>query len=251
MEAIEKLFDTYSLNARVKPAFFLVFPVVISVFVWFDASRSWGGAIVTFIVSFGIISFAANQMSTKGNILQDKLFKKWKGAPTTIVLRYTDERIDTLTKERYMKKLEAMIQNFKFVSIEDERADPDKSDKMYRTATNFLKENTRDIKEYPLVFKELISYGFSRNITAFKTLGLLITSTCFVISNYLIWFNYFKGVDKEFSELIHSVPFIYIGLVVVLSILIFLWLFAVNEKWVEIRAFAYAKSLLASCEGKI
>lgn len=251
MEAIEKLFDTYSLNARVKPAFFLVFPVVISVFVWFDASRSWGGAIVTFIVSFGIISFAANQMSTKGNILQDKLFKKWEGAPTTIVLRYADERIDTFTKERYMKKLEAMIPNFKFISIEDERADPTKSDEMYRTATNFLKENTRDTKKYPLVFKELISYGFSRNITAFKTLGLLLTSTSFVMSNYLIWFNYFKGIDGKFNELIHSVPFIYVGLVVILSIFLLLWLFSINEKWVEIRAFSYAKSLLSTCEDKI
>jgi hypothetical protein len=84
MGELAKLFDTYSLNARVKPAFLLVFPIVIALFTLFEPSRSWGGAAVTFIVAFGIISFAANQMSTKGNILQERLFLKWGGAPTGV-----------------------------------------------------------------------------------------------------------------------------------------------------------------------
>ena len=86
MGELGKLFDTYSLNARVKPAFFLLFPIVIAVFTLFEPSRSWGGGAITFIISFGLISFAANQMSTRGNILQEKLFLKWGGAPTTILL---------------------------------------------------------------------------------------------------------------------------------------------------------------------
>lgn len=251
MDAIERLFDTYSLNARVKPAFFLIFPIVLSVLVWFESSQTWGGSIATFIVSFGIISFAANQMSTKGNILQDKLFSKWGGAPTTIIFRHSDNRLDKYTKERYMQKLDALIENFTPVSLEQEQADPKNADEMYRTATNFLREKTRDIKKYPLVFKENTSYGFSRNIRAFKNLGVISTLLSFAASSYLIWHNYFKGSDKAIDELVLSVPFIYSGLTTALLFTLLLWLFSVTEKWVEIRAFAYAKALFASCEKEI
>lgn len=248
MDSLEKLFDTYSLNARVKPAFFIIFPIVLVVAVWFESSRTWGGGIVTFIISFGIISFAANQMSSKGNILQDKLFSKWGGAPTTIIMRHSDNRLDKYTKERYMQKLDAIIPNFKPISLDDERKDLENSDEMYRTAANYLREHTRDIKKYPLIFKENISYGFSRNIRAFKVLGILSATSALTASMYLTWYNYLKDINKAYEELIFSVPFINSGLLIILLATLFFWVFFVTEKWVEIRAFAYAKSLYASCE---
>lgn len=248
MGGIEKLFDTYSLNARVKPALFMVFPVVITIFVWFEESRTWGGAIVTFIVSFGVISFVANQMSTRGNILQEKLFLKWGGAPTTIIMRHSDNRLDKYTKERYMKKLDALIPNFIPITNEQETINPSDADEMYRTATNFLREKTRDVKKYPLVFKENISYGFSRNTRSVKVLGILFNVAALVTSSYLVWYNHIKGVEKSLDEVIMSIPFINSGLLVLLSITLFLWFFSVTNRWTEIRAFAYAKALFASCE---
>lgn len=251
MEKIEQLFDTYSLNARVKPAFFIVFPVVLSILAWIEASRTMGGFITTFIVTFGIITFAANQMSTRGNILQEKLFIKWGGAPTTIILRHSDSRLDKYTKERYMQKLTELIPNFLPISNEQEQNNQNDADEMYRTATNFLKERTRDVKIYPLVFKELILYGFSRNIRAFKLFGVITTLLTLVINTYVIWFNYFKGVELAIDEIIPSIPFLYIGLILILLLVLFIWLFIITEKWVEIRAFAYAKALYAACEKEI
>jgi len=248
MEILEKYFDKYGLNARVKPAFFLVFPVVLSVVAWFETSRTWGGVIITFMFSFGIFSFAANQMSTKGNILQEKLFEKWGGAATTIILRHSDSRLDKYTKARYMEKLATLISNFKPVSFEQEQADPQNADEMYRTATLYLKEQTRDKIKYPLVLQENISYGFSRNIRAFKTLGVFSTLLCLAASSYLTWNRYIKGADKALEEVVLSVPFIYIGLLICLLFTVFIWIFLVTEKWVEIRAFAYAKALFRSCD---
>jgi len=216
--------------------------------VWFEPSRTWGGSGVTFLVYFGIISFASNQMSTRGNLLQDRLFLKWGGAPTTIIMRHSDNRLDKYTKDRYIKKLDALISNFKPISLEHEQSDPNNADEMYRTAANYLRERTRDIKQFPLIFKENISYGFSRNIMAFKILGALFTLLSIVTSLYLIWHSYFMGSDKSFDILIFSVPFLYDGLLVILLFTLFLWIFTVTEKWVEIRAFAYAKALLSACE---
>lgn len=251
MKELEKLFDKYSFNARVKPAFLLAFPVVISVVALYEPSRSWGGAVITFITSFGIIAFAANQMSTRGNILQERLFKKWGGAPTTLILRHSDSRLDKHTKSRYMSKLEEIIPNFKMVSTKDEVDDPISADDMYRTAATFMREHTRDTAEHPLVFKENISYGFSRNTRAFKWLGVLISLLSAVVSSIIVWFKYLKGKDGPVLDMVFSIPFESISLLILLFGILLIWLFGVTEKWVEVRAFAYARALFASCEHKI
>lgn len=167
MKGLDKLFDEYSLNARVKPVFLLFFPAIISIIALYEPSRSWGGAAITILTSFGIIAFTANQMSTRGNALQERLFKKWGGVPTTIILRHSDSRLDKNTKTRYMSKLEELIPNFKMVSHQEEVDNPESADEMYRSAANFLREHTRNPEDYPLVFKENINYGFSRNTRAF------------------------------------------------------------------------------------
>lgn len=251
MKDLEKLFDEYSLNARVKPAFLLVFPVIISVIALYEPSRSWGGAAITLLTSFGVITFAANQMSTRGNILQEKLFAKWGGAPTTLILRHSDSRLDKNTKLRYMANLERLIPNFKIVLPQDEVDDPSAADDMYRSAAYFMREHTRNTTNYPLVLKENISYGFSRNTRAFKWLGVLISLASITSVSMILWFNFFKGQDAPVLDLAFNIPFEHTALLLVLLSILFSWLFLVTEKWVEVRAFAYARALYASCEHKI
>lgn len=251
MKELEKLFDKYSFSARVKPAFLLALPIVISVIALYEPSRSWGGAAITFITSFGVIAFAANQMSTRGNTLQEKLFKKWGGAPTTLIMRHSDSRLDKHTKARYMSKLEEIVPNFKMISPSEEVGDPESADEMYRTASAFLREHTRDVSQHPLVFKENISYGFSRNTRAFKWLGVLISLLAVTVSSIIVWFKYIKGKSDPILDMVFSIPFESISLLVLLFSILLVWLFAVTEKWVEIRAFAYARALFASCEHKI
>lgn len=248
MEGLTKLFDTYSLNARVKPVFLIVFPIVIALFTLYEPSRTWGGAAITFVISFGIISFAANQMSTKGNILQEKLFAKWGGAPTTIILRHNDNRLDTHTKSRYMTKLDSIIPNFSVISEQDELNDLKNADEMYCSAGNYMREHTRDTHKYPLVFKENIAYGFSRNIVAFKWLGFTLSILSLVTSVFITWHKYIKGMDSAYIDLIFKIPFENTALIIALTLIVLLWLFLVTEKWVEVRAFAYAKALFATCE---
>lgn len=251
MNDFEKLFDTYSLQARVRPALLLVFPVVMSVVILFEPSRSWGGAAITFIISFGVMALAANQMSTRGNILQEKLFSEWGGAPTTIILRHSDYRLDKHTKIRYMAKLQELIPNFSPITLQQENENKKEADEMYRTAANYLREHTRDTKKYPLIFKENILYGFTRNTRAFKWLGLAITFLSLCVSIIVIWFKNLKGNNLPIVELIFKIPFAQTALILGLLSVLFFWIFVVTNKWVEVRAFAYAKALFASCEHQI
>ncbi len=248
MNLLRKEFDKYSFNARVMPAFFLVFPVVITILTWYEPSRSWGGVVTTFIVTFGIISFAANQLSTKGNILQNRLFEKWGGAPTTIIMRYSDSTLDRYTKKRYLTKLATLIPSFPKITPELEKLKPKEVDELYRSATNYLREKTRDPKHYPLVLKENINYGFSRNIRAVKWLGLTLTISSLGSSLGVLWYKHLKDVSSPNIDLIFTIPFVHISIAPLLFLIIFTWCFWVTEKWVKIRAFAYARALFSSCE---
>lgn len=132
MESLAKLFDTYSLRARVKPAAFIVLPIALSIITFYEPARSAGGALITFLTSFGVMSYTANQMSTRGNIAQKKLFNKWGGSPSTLLLRYRNDEIDVNTKLRYQKFLSKHISDYEVVTPEEEAAEPIITDCMLR-----------------------------------------------------------------------------------------------------------------------
>ncbi|MBN1603153.1 MAG: hypothetical protein JW915_16210 [Chitinispirillaceae bacterium] len=248
MSTFGKLFDEYSLSARVRPAFFTVLPVVLLIFYRFQETRGWGGAIATFIISFGVIAFIANQLSTRGNIIQKKLYEKWGGAPTTIILRHSDKTFDKHTKQRLFDIVSNKIGNVVQPTKDAEVGNPTEADETYRSIAQYLKEHTRDTKKFPLVFKELINYGFARNMFCIKSIGVIIT--CFSISLclFLIWYiDLEKALTFSISSLA-KIPYLSFGLLAVLFVLLLSWAFWVTEEWVKIRGFCYAKALTESSE---
>ncbi len=248
MSDFSKYFDEYSFNARVKPALFIVFPIFISLLILFEPSRTWTGSTVTFLVAFGVINFAANQMSSRGNYLQDKLFKRWGGAPTTMVLRHADNTIDSVTKSRYMERLAVLVPNFIPTTEEYENVNPERADDLYASASNYLREHTRNKTKYPLIFKENVAYGFSRNLRAFKSLGIFITTFSLLATLIFIYIDAPNLVNKPIQAAIEEISFAQFGLVAIHLATIWVWVFLVTENWVKIRAFAYAKRLYSACE---
>ncbi|WP_264312405.1 hypothetical protein [Pseudomonas putida] len=242
-----KFFDPYKYSARIKPALLLILPVVVYVVAFFEAARSWGGVLTTFLVSFGVIAFAASQMSSKGNKLQEKLYKAWGGAPTTIVLRHSDDTVERPTKKRYMQRLAEQIKDFAIITEAEEKADPKSADEMYRSATNFLREKTRDTKQYSMIFNENVDYGFARNLTACKPIGILLTLSSLVLCLIGLYLAVGLPLQQWSLPALAKHPILLAATGVDLFILL-CWLFLVNHDWVRVRGFAYAKRLFASCE---
>jgi hypothetical protein len=242
---VAKNFDPYSFSARVKPAFFIVLPVALVFFVWYEPSKTLAGGIITLLSTFGVIQYAANLISSKGNALQSKLFTKWGGSPTTIIMRHTDDTIDKHTKKRLFTALTSKCSGLKFPTVEEEKEVSEDADEVYKSAGNFIKENSRDTKKYPLVFKELVAYGISRNTRAFKALGILISLITLVISIFLLWFNYLYDSQTTIIEIINIAAIEELILPIFLSVFLYVWIFTITEKEVKIRAYAYAKALLA------
>ena len=239
-------FDQYSLSARVRPALFIVLPIILTAYILFEPLRTLLGSLLGILLTCGVVNFFANQMSSQGNVLQDKLFKKWGGAPTTLILRHSDNEFDKYTKQRYREKLVSLVSNFKNVSERAERANPTDADQYYISAINYLREKTRDSEKYPLILKENMNYGFSRNLLAFKSTAITIILISLAISLLIIVVT-FKDKYVDINSLSLLSPQYYV-LVILHIIFLLFWCLMINETWVKVRAYAYAKRLLSSCE---
>ncbi|HGH3605405.1 hypothetical protein [Acinetobacter baumannii] len=246
MFSLDKLFDKYSFNARVKPALFIILPVVVTAYILIEPLRTLLGSLVGIFVTCGVVNFFANQMSSAGNELQIKLFQKWGGTPTTIILRYSDQTVDKYTKQRYRTKLNKLIPNLKRITESYEKQHPDDADDYYNSASNFMREYTRNVEKYSLIFSENIAYGFSRNLLAFKKTAITVIVMSFLISITFIFLNISIGLGN-INEL-KKVPSSYYVLLAIHIIFLLIWSFMINEKWVRIRGIAYAKRLYAACE---
>lgn len=213
-------FDQYSLSARVRPALFIVLPIILTAYILFEPLRTLLGSLLGILLTCGVVNFFANQMSSQGNVLQDKLFKKWGGAPTTLILRHSDNELDKYTKQRYREKLVLLVSNFKNVSERAERANPTDADQYYISAINYLREKTRDSEKYPLILKENMNYGFSRNLLAFKSTAITIILISLAISLLIIVVT-FKDKYVDINSLSLLSPQYYVLVILHIIFLLF------------------------------
>ena len=221
-------------------------PLVVTAYILIEPLRTLLGTILGIFVTCGLIHLLSIQMSTFGNRLQNKLFLKWGGAPTTKILRYCDPTLDKFTKQRYRNKLVNLVPNFKNVTLAFEAKNPNEADEYYRSATKYLLEYTRSTSKYPLIFKENIAYGFSRNLLAFKGTAITIILLSFLISLAFLFFKISEfWVDWKSLAVI---PAEYYVLFSIHIIFILVWIFMIDEEFVKIRGDAYAIRLFSACE---
>jgi hypothetical protein len=139
MEALEKYFDHYVINARLKPAFFSLMSIAITTLAWCPKAQQVGGIVLTFLITFGAMAFLSNLVSNLGNRLQEKLFEAWRGAPTTALLRHSDNTLDVHSKQRYHNWLQSKVPDLVMPSPDYEALHPINADYIYASATNFLR----------------------------------------------------------------------------------------------------------------
>jgi len=244
IENFSKMFlDPYDRPARLLPALLAILPIPVLLVCVFDSA----GTVVVSVLGycgagFGLARFARNA----GKKRQRELFAKWGGAPTTQLLRHSNQHFNPITKQRYHEVLSKGIGHQLPDTLQEEQANPKAADDLYEAATEWLIDQTRDQKEFPLVFKENIAFGFHRNALGVRSYGIAVALICLLISlfhtkvmnpsePYLDW--------RHISEL---GPLALLNFVVSIVMLI-AWLFWFNEAAAKQAGFAYAERLLQSC----
>ena len=237
---LSKLFDEYSLNARVRPSLLALLPVIISVYVTFPQLYASASGLISLVVVCGFITALAHFSRYRGRVVEKNLFKAWGGKPTTSMLRHRDTTLDQVTKHRYHQFFLNNIDNWSLPTIENEIEEPDQAEKYYESAIKWLLENTRDTKRYNLLFKENISYGFRRNCYGIKRYGVILSILSIALVSWSI-----SCFNKTIT--LTSTVFSFAAIAFSLILLVW-WVFVVNQTWVKDSANSFSIRLLAACD---
>jgi hypothetical protein len=238
-QVVSQVLDPYARQARLAPALIVLLPLILLVMVWFPASWTLWGTIISVACSCGLIFLLAQIARDRGKRLEPALFAGWGGKPSVALMRHRDLRLDVHTKDRYRAFLASELK-LTFPTAAAEDADPNNADQVYDSATAWLLTRTRDTQKFSLLFRENISYGFRRNLWGLKPIGIVVSLGSTAVSSAAIIFRYYSAGITPSLEVA--------SLTIIAWIFLIIWLFVVTRSWVRVPADAYGLQLLAACD---
>lgn len=243
-----KLFDPYNRQARLYPALLTLLPAIFSAIAWFPTLLvgTLAGTILSAFAICGGMYLLADLARSKGKQLEPGLLQAWDGWPSTRLLRHRDGDLPAASKARYCHTLSTKMGS-QWPSAAEERLNPTVADDFYRSATDWLREQTRG-PEYSRLLIENISYGFRRNLLGLRPVGLslsAITLASTIIGlGHLSGWSFQEAADRlADGDLVAELA----AAAATLTALLF-WLISVRPVWVKRAGEEYARSLLASCD---
>jgi hypothetical protein len=179
------MFDAYTLRARLAPALIAAVPpaALIGAGALSDDEGLRAVALVT-----GAIGVALSAVvRTAGRRLESGLWDSWGGSPTLRRLRWRDTE-DVPSLERLHRRITAVVGR-DLPNASEEHENPNAADRRYEEAIAALRERTRDVKRFKLLFNENAEYGFRRNSLGIRRAALGLAATTLLLSLVLAVFG--------------------------------------------------------------
>lgn len=231
--------DRYNRNARLYPALLVILPVAACAVLLVKVELSWINTLYAGLAAIGGTYLFAQLARDPGKKREKQLFAKWGGMPSVTILRHQDTRIDPISKARYHERLCALVVNTTAPTAESERMDLAAADICYTAWSTHLRNSTRDQKRFSLIFDELVSYGYRRNVLGLRPLGLFLSALCGIASGAFAWFQFHHQYEIGRG--------VWASIAVALVFLLF-WTFIVTPEWVQLVAESYAARLIESVD---
>ena len=251
------MFDAaYGRQARLYPGLLTLFPPLLTVIAWSPAliTSSIGATLLTIASSCGLLYGLAVVSRTQGKRVEQRLFRRWGGWPTTIWLRREGGYLQPQTLDRYHRFLAANVPGLALPTSEEEKQDRRESDSAYASGVKWLQEHCRGT-EFPLVEKENAEYGFRRNLLGMRPIGLTTTFLAVGISLLpVIDAHRDLGLApsgfflEQIWRVIEGLPPTVIAITIIDILAIVGWLAIVRDQWVRAAGDQYARALLARCD---
>ena len=234
-----KFFDAYSVRARLFPAIVAAAPGLAALALLISW-KSFGLSNVVASLGMLVLLYAiADLARARGRAVEGKLFAEHGGKPSITMFRRSDENIDAGSKDRYRAFLAGKL-NVTAPSPADEAADQASADAFYGQCGNWLRENTRDAKAFPILFGENVTYGFRRNLFGVRWLALGLNLSIVALSALILWR---MGWDIQAPTGSKTLV-----VLVVATAHAFYMLLAARRSSVWDASRAYGRELILSCE---
>jgi hypothetical protein len=248
-DLVAKVTDPYDRPARLYPALLALLPLLVLLMLLYGPMATALTGAITVAVSCGGLYLTSNLCRELGKRLEEKLYMKWGGKPTTQLLRHRDKTIEAVTKQRYYSFLSAKI-NTAFPDKDQEANNPQAADEVYQSGVRWLLNHTRpdDGRKFDLIFKENVAYGFRRNALGMKPIGLIVSigSLLWVLAKEGVLFNPTHNFIAltALSQMTDSAT----ASLILSAIMIVAWMLFFTKGSTRTAAFTYAETLLRACD---
>src|SRR5262249_33815869 len=120
-----------------------------------------------------LLAFIARDL---GKAAEDRLYKKWGGRPTELLMMHSGP-VDPALRARWHGALRALFPDIPVPTAAEEAADRAAVYQRFITFTTLIITRYRTIKDkYPLVFEENCNYGFRRNMYGLRPIGIAVSA---------------------------------------------------------------------------
>jgi hypothetical protein len=239
MNPLNLFSDSYDRPARLYPALLAIAPIFVALIAVLSEDLTLVKSLCALAIGCGG-TFLLSQLGRDfGKKREKELFEQWGGMPSVAILRHRDSRLNAITKDRYHKRLATLVPEANAPSIEEEQANPEVSDQVYGAWSDYLRTHTRDRKTFPLVFQELVNYGYRRNVFGLRTVGItmdVLSCMICVVWLYLLYTTTGKLNEGTAGALCFTIIFL------------LLRVFRFSSSWVRVAADAYAARLAEATE---
>lgn len=180
--------DVYSIRARLFPAILTIAPAVALALL----SATWtdpGLSEIVSTVGIAVLFFAAADLARRmGRRRERQLFASTGGKPYNTELCHTDTTLGKGMRDRYRSFIAEKI-NQTAPTEEQERQDSKAVREFYDECFFWLRENTRDMERFKLLFQENVGYGFRRNLLGLKPVGIILNIFVCATALAIVWFE--------------------------------------------------------------
>jgi hypothetical protein len=234
-----KIFDAYSLRARLFPAIIAAAPALAALALlisWktFELSNAIA-TLAIIVLLFAIADFAR----ARGRVIEPKLYEQQGGKPSIVMFRRNDSTIDDALKERYRQFLACKL-GVSAPTAMQELANPAAADAFYEQCGVWLRQHTRDTKKFHLLFGENVTYGFRRNLLGVRWLAIALNLIVVAICLVLLWRNGWNWAASLCQRTIVVLLIAVIHAIYVMAV--------VRRATVEDASRAYGREMILSCE---
>ena len=157
------------------PGLILCVPALITVGAIGLDHFGWVKSVLGSVLITGVLSYGLSMLLRSGGVvLQERLYNKWGGPPSTRFLRWSDETLSGQKKTLIHRKISKDF-NIKILSPEDERIEPKEADRIIGDAFDSIREKVRTTKKTGKLWEvHNIEYGFYRNFLGSWCWGIIL-----------------------------------------------------------------------------
>ncbi|MFY0644484.1 MAG: hypothetical protein JXR19_08460 [Bacteroidia bacterium] len=235
------MIDRYNTTAKVFPLLILGGPFILIVYIIYDFPINVENVGILSFMSMAYVFGLSQWIRSQGKKAEAKLFEQWGSKPTTLLLRRSSKSLGKDIKKEVFKK--AMVwYGIKRPSKEEEEKNVIKSDQKIDAVVRKMIESTRIKDQFPVVFDELCTYGFWRNLYSVRKQAVWITIAFMLIINIEAIFNCgYLFVELTNIHLILSNSILVVNLFVIYNYS--------NTNRIKEQGYRYAKALFKAFTG--